>query len=136
MDIRQIMMEYHQTSEQGKREIEKRVRQKFSTLSDPEKAQVQKMFLAGLDGKINEADALIREMNMKLELENISGYVSMSYIAKRFFGKSRQWLNNRIKGNLVNGMPARFSEEELSSLSSALLKLSGEIKETALRITP
>jgi hypothetical protein len=130
------MMEYHQTSEQGKREIEKRVRQEFSTLSDSEKAQVQKMFLAGLDGKINEADALIREVSLKLELENVSGYVSMSYIAKRFFGKSRQWLNNRIKGNLVNGMPARFSKEELSSLSFALLKLSGEIRETALRITP
>jgi hypothetical protein len=35
----------------------------------------------------------------------------------------------------VNGKAARFSEDELNSLSSALVKLSGEIKDTALRIT-
>jgi hypothetical protein len=55
-------------------------------------------------------------------------------IAKKFFGKSRQWLNNRIKGNKVNGKSASFTADELNRFSSALLELSGELKNTALRI--
>jgi hypothetical protein len=135
MDILKILSEYHQASEPERKEIERRVQEEFTTLSDAEKAEVQKTFQASLDKKISRAEELIREVNLKLELENVSRYVSMSYIARRFFGKSRQWLNNRIKGNLVNGKAARFSEDELNSLSSALVKLSGEIKDTALRIT-
>jgi hypothetical protein len=134
MDIIKILSEYHQASESQKREIEQRVEKEFSSLSDAEQAQVQKIFLCSLDAKAGEAQRLIREVNLKIELENVSQYVSMSYIAQRFFGKSRQWLNNRIKGNLVNGKIARFSSDELNCLSSALLKLSGEIKNTALRI--
>jgi hypothetical protein len=135
MDILKILSEYHQASEPERKEIERRVQEEFTTLSDAEKAEVQKTFQASLDKKICRAKVLIREVNLKLELENVSRYVSMAYIARRFFGKSRQWLNNRIKGNLVNGKVARFSEDELNSLSSALVKLSGEIRDTALRIT-
>jgi hypothetical protein len=58
----------------------------------------------------------------------------MSYIAKNYFGKSRQWLNNRIKGNMVNGKPADFTTGELNKFSSILCEISEEINDTALRI--
>ncbi|MDR2042735.1 MAG: DUF5053 domain-containing protein [Tannerella sp.] len=135
MNINQMMAEYHQASDSRKKKIETLIGKEFCALSDSEKAAVQETFLASLDKKISEADTLIREVNLKIELENVSKYVSMSYIAQRFFGKSRQWLNNRIKGNLVNGKVATFSADELNCLSSALMQLSGEIKNTALRIT-
>jgi hypothetical protein len=135
MDIITVLSEYHQASESEKRKIELRLEKEFSALPDAEQAEVQKIFLASLDRKTAEVQALIRETNLKLELENVSRYVSMSYIAQQFFGKSRQWLNNRIKGNLVNGKVARFSADELNCLSSALLQLSREINNTALRIT-
>jgi hypothetical protein len=135
MDIKKIISEYSNASEKEKKEIEKRISIEFSALSDEEKKEVQNVFLRSLDNKIDEAKKLIEEIDLKLELERVSKYVSMAYIAENFFGKSRQWLNNRIKGNLVNGRPAKFTSDEINKFSSALIQISGEIKDTALHIT-
>jgi uncharacterized protein YaaR (DUF327 family) len=134
MDIKQLIAEYHHASEPERKEMEKRIQHEYNGLSETEQKQVQHEFLESLDNKINETGNLINETTMKLELEKVSGYISMAYISKAFFGKSRQWLNNRIKGNQVNGKPVEFTKEELDRFSSALLQLSGEIRDTALRI--
>jgi hypothetical protein len=63
---------------------------------------------------IRKRKSAIEELNLKTELERISEFVSMAYIAGKIFGKSRQWLNNRIKGNWVNGIPATFTDNELN----------------------
>ncbi|MDR0699648.1 MAG: DUF5053 domain-containing protein [Tannerella sp.] len=134
MDIKRLMTEYHQASELERKEVEERIQHQFKDLTEAEQKQVQQEFLENLDSKIDEADNLIKEVTVKLELEKISGYLSMAYISKAFFGKSRQWLNNRIKGNRVNGKPVEFTKEELNRFSSALLQLSEEVRDTALRI--
>jgi hypothetical protein len=134
MDIKQLMAKYHQASEPERKEMEERLQHEFNGLPEAEQKQVQQEFLESLDSKINEAAILIKEVTMKLELEKVSEYISMAYISKSFFGKSRQWINNRIKGNRVNGKPVEFTKEELNRFSSALLQLSGEIRDTALRI--
>ena len=134
MDIKKIISDYHNASETDKVLIEKQVEKEFSTLSENEKKEVQQIFLESFDNTMEEAKYILKEVNLKIELERVSQYVSMSYIAKNFFGKSRQWLNNRIKGNHVNGKPAVFTNEELNCFSLALDKLSKEMKDTALRI--
>ena len=55
--------------------------------------------------------------------------ISLSYIAKTYFNKSRSWLNQRINGNTVNGMQAKFSQEELRTLDYALKDLSEKLAE-------
>ena len=118
MDIKKIIAEYHQSSDDRKKGIETLLEHSFNSLSETEQAEVQQTFLECLDNKLREADNLIREVNLKFELEHISKYVSIAYIAKRFFGKSRQWFNNRLKENIVNGKPVKFSSTELTLLSS------------------
>lgn len=54
------------------------------------------------------------------QLAPILKMVSMAYVAKTYFGKSKEWLYQRINGNLVNGKPARFTKEELRILDAAL----------------
>lgn len=67
------------------------------------------------------------ELKLLSELDKVLEIVSVSYIAKRFFGKSRAWLHNKLNGNLSNGKPARLSEDELHTFINALLQMSNEM---------
>ena len=135
MDIKKIMSEYHDASESEKAIMREKIGNDFSLLSEDEKKEVQRIFLESLDAVIEEGKEALSELKLKTKLEKVSKYVSMSYIAGNYFGKSRSWLNNKIKGNLVNGKTASFTKDELNLFTSALINISKEINETALSIT-
>lgn len=78
---------------------------------------------------IEEARALIEKGDRMMEAESehirqqlgdVPDILSMSYIAKNYFGKSRTWLYQRINGNNVNGKPAYFTRSERMQLQEAL----------------
>ena len=78
---------------------------------------------------IAEARALIEKGDRMMEAESehirqqlgdVPDILSMSYIAKNYFGKSRTWLYQRINGNNVNGKPAYFTRSERKQLQEAL----------------
>lgn len=46
--------------------------------------------------------------------------VNLAYIARHYFGKTRQWLYQRLKGQLVNGKPAMFTKTEEATFFKAL----------------
>lgn len=79
-------------------------------------------------GAINEAtqqynkkvDAELEEMTLKVRLAEITEVVSLSYIAKHYFNRTRNWLYQRINGNIVAGKPAKFTEEEIKKLQFAI----------------
>jgi hypothetical protein len=75
------------------------------------------------------------ELCVAAKLEPIIEYVSISYIAARFFGKSRAWLHNKLNGNLSNGKPSSFTPEELEKLKNALDVIANEIKDAALKLS-
>jgi hypothetical protein len=134
MDITGLMAEYVNAEGVRKEEIAQKIAGQFMLLSPAEQEQVQAVFLKNLKNEVDETKELVKELDLRKTLDKVSRYISMSYISKEFFGKSRQWLNNRIKGNVVNGRPARFTEVELKKLSTALDMLSAEIKETSLQL--
>lgn len=69
----------------------------------------------------------IEENTIKLQLHEVAEIVSLSYLAKNYFKKSRSWLYQRLNGNVVNGKPARFTEEELITFNNALQDISKKI---------
>lgn len=69
----------------------------------------------------------LKALNVKASLVEVSEFVSLSYIAKNYFQKSKEWLYQRINGNLVNGKPAQFTAEEIESLNNALQDLSKKL---------
>ena len=58
--------------------------------------------------------------HIRQQLGDVPDILSMSYIAKNYFGKSRTWLYQRINGNNVNGKPAYFTRSERKQLQEAL----------------
>ena len=72
------------------------------------------------------ADKVIAEVK-KWQLGQVSEIISLSYIARTYFKKSRQWLNQRINGGIVNGKPAKFTDEQLVIFNNALRDISQKI---------
>jgi hypothetical protein len=72
-------------------------------------------------------DKIENDINIKLQMQTISEMISLSYIADTYFNKTRQWLYQRINGNIVNGTTAGFSDDELMKLQFALKDISKKI---------
>ncbi len=88
-----------------------------------EKEQLRQEFRESLDSKGRE----IKRLTVRKQLEDIADIVSLSYIAKHYFGKSRQWLSNRMNESNVNGKPATFTHEQVITLNNALADISKKI---------
>ena len=95
----------------------------FNSLSeDEQKAETAlqienaRIVLEGV--KVNNEELDARRIREKLG--TVPEAISMSYIAKTYFGKTKTWLYQRLNGNKVNGKEARFTEEEARQLQAAL----------------
>jgi hypothetical protein len=135
MDIKSLMQQMHDADDRNKERIKNEISSQFSSLTEEEKEAVREAFMQGLDAKLEEANRLIKKVDIALEIDEISKYVSLSKIASTYFGKSKEWLYQRIKGYLINGKPASFSEDERKVLATALEDISRMAHETSLRIS-
>ena len=68
---------------------------------------------------------------VELKEADIFKVLNASYIAERFFGKSRYWISQRLNHNKVNGKVVKFSPEEYKTLKNALETISSELQELA-----
>ena len=114
--------------------VKNEILSQFNLLSESEKEIVRSEFMNGLNEKLKEAEELIKKIDIATEISKISKYISLSKIAHDYFGKSKEWLYQRIKGYNVNGKPAQFTPEEREKLSSALEEISRMAHETSLKI--
>jgi hypothetical protein len=84
---------------------------------------------------MKQGGAAIREsvddIRRRLEADGIQEAISMTYIAKTYFGKSAAWLYQRLNGNVVNGKVARFTDKERERFADALRDLSRRLETTA-----
>ena len=63
-----------------------------------------------------------------LKREDISKVLKVSYIAERFFGRSRSWLCHKLNNDIVNGKRDGFTIEERKQLKDALDTIAYEIQ--------
>lgn len=104
---------------------------KVKDIAERYKSEEDKKSIAEfISGRLSKADKEIDKMEentIKLQMQEVSNVISLSYLAKRYFNKSRSWLYQRMNGNVVNGKPARFTEEELETLNKALKDISEKL---------
>lgn len=75
----------------------------------------------------DRAEVMVKQTRVREQLENALPVLPLSYIAEHYFKKSRQWLYQRLNGNIVNGKPAQFTDEEINTLNTALQDISKKI---------
>lgn len=54
--------------------------------------------------------------------------LKVSYIAERFFGRSRSWLCHKLNNDIVNGRRSEFTIEEREKMKAALKTIAYEIQ--------
>ena len=69
----------------------------------------------------------IKELKIREQITQISEMISMAYIAKTYFNKSKSWLSQRINELDVNGKPAKFLPEEIDTLNFAIQDISSKL---------
>lgn len=79
-----------------------------------------------------ETRADIEAINVRNKMNEVLPAISLAYIAKTYFGKTRQWLYQGVNGLSVNGKPAKFTPEELDKLNFALQDMGQKLMNTRI----
>ncbi|MDE6235333.1 MAG: DUF5053 domain-containing protein [Muribaculaceae bacterium] len=66
-----------------------------------------------------------------LKESDIMRVLNASYIAERFFGKSKSWFSQKLNNHLKNGSRVEFTPSEIETLRNALYTISIELQEIA-----
>lgn len=97
-------------------------------------AEIQKLIeqddAAFANGMITLARATAdraEQLVIRKQIEDILPILSISTLVKKYFKKTPQWFYQRLNGNIVNGKPAMFTEQELDTLRFALQDISKQI---------
>lgn len=98
------------------------------------RSEDEQAFTEALEGLIKTTAEDVQEMRMAERLGEITDMVSMAYIAKTYFKKSRSWLAHKLNGNVVNGKPSQFSDEELKTLRFALNDMSNKLSSMSIAL--
>lgn len=71
--------------------------------------------VASADKRLDNVERSVTNYTLHERMGALTEVVNLAYIARHYFGKTRQWLYQRLKGQTVNGKPAAFtaSEEEV-----------------------
>ena len=113
-----------------KKAFQERRKANFENKTTAEKSEYIAASKVGLKSTVERSEEIIE----KIELGEVANIVSVSYIAQKYFGRTRHWLYQRLNGSLVNGKPARFTAEEKKKLQEALQDISSIITNTSLKI--
>lgn len=90
-------------------------------------AEDPKAFTESLEGLIKATANKMDELTMAERMGEATKMVSMAYVARTYFGKSRSWLAHKLNGNIVNGRPAEFTDSERLTLKHALSDMSAKL---------
>lgn len=103
----------------------KLIAKEFEQLANNDPEGFEAAFMASARQTLEDA----KRLRVKEQLGEITQFVSMSYIAKNYFNKTKSWLSQRINGNEVNGKPAQFTPEEIDTFNGAISDLSHKLAE-------
>lgn len=100
----------------------------------PEDEAAIEEFVARQLADIEEDVAEMEEMTYRLQMGEVLEIVNLSYIAKKYFGRTQSWLSQRINGCIVNGKKATFTENEILTLNHALDDIAQIIGSRSVRV--
>lgn len=104
-------------------------------MSDDERSRLQALMPEAVremaEGLRLEADEIYSQ-SVREKLGDIPEGLSMAFIAKVYFGKSKEWLYQRLNGSMVNGKKAFFKREEVLQLQNAIRDFGNKLSTVTL----
>ncbi|MDH6358086.1 DUF5053 domain-containing protein [Parabacteroides sp. PF5-9] len=121
-------------TEEQRSDFAVRFKEAIRQTPDDKRPELEAAFLEMAASDLEEAENLLEVVKLRNKLEPVLNFISLSEIAKVYFGKSRHWLYHRLNGTNINGVPAEFTANDLSTLKTALNEISEKIRKAALSI--
>jgi hypothetical protein len=100
-----------------------RLHLEFEKLADSDPDGFEAAFMESAKKTLQD----VKHLKIKEQMKDIEEIISMSFIAKTYFNKTKSWLSQRINELNVNGKPAQFTTEEINTLNEAFKDISKKI---------
>lgn len=85
-----------------------------------EMAEAMQMLMDSADSHLDNIEQSLDTYTVHARMGALTEAVNLAYIARKYFGKTRQWLYQRLKGQIVNGKAAAFTPKERETFVKAL----------------
>lgn len=127
-ELRELQAIMNATTE----ESDTRYQEKFMYIKEhyttPEDADaIADFMLSRFDSLSDEVEEFKKQLSIQEQFEQVKDIVSVSYIAKNYFGKSAAWLQQRIYGYKVRGKVYSLSSADVDTFNHALQDISKRI---------
>lgn len=117
---------WKKSDESQRTEIDREMKSLLASFS-PEDDALLKEGVEKDFARIHRDVADIEEQLVRRQMQEVLPILSVSYLAKHYFGKSTSWFYQRLNGNKVNGKIASFTREEIAILNEALQDISKKV---------
>ncbi|MDR1402280.1 MAG: DUF5053 domain-containing protein [Tannerellaceae bacterium] len=115
-------------TEEERKVFDVKLRNNLQSKTEEEKQEFAKAFVNSAHSDAKRIKEFCNEATIRLKLQEILGVVSMAYIAREYFHKSKYWFSQKLNGNLKNGMICSFTEDEMKTLVFALKDINAKIQ--------
>ena len=123
----ELKEQWKRTPESERSAIDAEMTTLMNEMTDQDIAQLTIAVREDLGRIHKELDDIKELLSIREKLEPVLPYLSVSNLAKDYFGKSSSWFYQRLNGNSVHGKVCKFTEEELSRLDVALKDIGSRI---------
>lgn len=122
--FRKLKNEYCASSTSAKRKIE--IDAELDRMANENPAA----FAEAYELALQDTAKRVELYSLREQIKPIAEQISLAYIAKKYFGRSKEWLYQRINGYNIHGKAAKFTDDELSTLNSAIHEIGQDLTNT------
>lgn len=122
---------WKKASETERLEIDREVDALLDSMDEEDGVRLEAAVTEDFQQMHNELKSIEQVLTVRKQLESVLPFISVSALAKSYFGKSSSWFYQRLNGNVVHGKPAAFTEDELKTLNHALQDISMKLSNVA-----
>lgn len=122
---------WKKASEEERDKIDKEVTSLLDSMTDEENEALTQAISDDFQQIHQSIEALERTFSARKLMKPVLPFISVSALAKEYFGKSSSWFYQRLNGNTVHGKQVSFTEDELKTLSHALSDMAAKLQQAA-----
>lgn len=111
---------WKQTNEAERPVIDRQITELLDSMNEAEAEELAAGVQNDFDTIHQEIADIKEQLTIRERLEPVLPYLSVSSLARNYFGKSSSWFYQRLNGNRIHGKVCRFTKEELATLDMAL----------------
>ena len=125
---------WKKASEEERPQIDRDITTLLDGMTEDEQKALAEAVSDDLQNIRQGAEAVGRTLSARKLMEPVLPFISVSALAKAYFGKSAAWFYQRLNGNVVHGKIVSFTPEELKTLSRALNDMSVKLQQASVSV--